>query len=88
MKLLDCPVIGKRPISEFDYMGEIRIPPVDADEKTWSEYVFNRKGAPCSLKEAWYHRPTGRWYVVVRNTVTDEIEAHVDISEVQYELPA
>ena len=69
MKVFDCPVIGRRPISEFDYVGEVRKPPMDADETTWAEYVFNRNGAPGLLREWWYHRPTGRWYVMERDTL-------------------
>lgn len=88
MKLLDCPVIGSRPISEFDYMGEVRVPPTEADESAWSDYVFNRNGAPGVLKEWWYHRPSGRWYVLLRDTLTDRITGHVELSEVQYELPS
>ncbi|KEA64169.1 Sarcosine oxidase delta subunit [Marinobacterium lacunae] len=87
MKLLDCPVIGKRPISEFDYLGEVRVPPSQADELVWADYVFNRKGAPGVLRERWYHRPTGRWFVFDRDTLTDEIVAVVDAADVRYEEP-
>ena len=73
MKVFDCPVIGRRPISEFDYVGEVRKPPMDADETTWAEYVFNRNGAPGLLREWWYHRPTGRWYVMERDTLKEEV---------------
>jgi len=62
MKLLDCPLIGRRPISEFDYVGEVRKPPVDCDTETWAGFVFNRQGAPSVLRERWYHRPTGYWF--------------------------
>lgn len=92
MKLFDCPVIGKRPISEFDYYGEIRRPPIDAagesDQARWTDYVFNRNGAPGVLRELWYHRPTGRWYVMERDTISDEVLGFIDIQEVRYELPA
>jgi len=88
MKVFDCPVIGPRPISEFDYAGEVRRPPLDADETTWAEYVFNRQGAPGVLREWWYHRPTGRWYVMERNTLKDEVIRFVDPEEVRYDIPA
>ncbi|TCK07208.1 sarcosine oxidase subunit delta [Marinobacterium mangrovicola] len=87
MKLLDCPDIGKRPISEFDYLGEIRIPPSDADEATWADYVFNRDNAPGVLRERWYHRPTGRWFILERNTLTDEVVGLVDPADVRYKEP-
>ncbi|KAA0874430.1 sarcosine oxidase subunit delta [Nitrincola tapanii] len=92
MKLFDCPVIGRRPISEFDYFGEVRRPPVQADGSVapdvWSDFVFNRAGAPGVLREWWYHRPTGRWYVMERDTLKDEVLRFIDIQEVRYELPA
>lgn len=88
MKLLDCPLIGRRPISEFDYVGEVRIPPVDSDAVTWAGYVFNRRGAPGLLRERWYHRPTGYWFIFDRDTQTDEVKAIVDAREVRYEVPA
>jgi len=88
MKVFDCPVIGRRPISEFEYAGEVRQPPLDADETTWAEYVFNRQGAPGKLREWWYHRPTGRWYVMERDTLKDEVIRFIDPEEVRYEIPA
>jgi len=88
MKVFDCPVIGRRPISEFDYVGEVRTPPMDADETTWAEYVFNRNGAPGLLREWWYHRPTGRWYVMERDTVKDEVLRFIDLEDVRYDIPA
>ena len=88
MKVFDCPVIGRRPISEFDYVGEVRKPPMDADETTWAEYVFNRNGAPGLLREWWYHRPTGRWYVMERDALKDEVLRFIDLEEVRYDIPA
>ncbi len=88
MKVFDCPVIGRRPINEFDYGGEVRRPPMDADETTWAAYVFNRKGAPGLLREWWYHRPTGRWYVMERDTLKDEVLRFIDLEEVRYDIPA
>lgn len=88
MKLLDCPLIGRRPISEFDYVGEVRKPPVDGDTATWAAFVFNRQGAPGVLRERWYHRPTGCWFILDRDTLTDEVKAIVDAREVRYDIPA
>lgn len=88
MKLLDCPGIGARPISEFDYMGEVRVPPENSTEASWGDYVFNRNGAPGILKEWWYHRPTGHWFVLLRDTQTDQITGHVALDEVRHVLPS
>lgn len=88
MKLFDCPMIGRRPISEFDYIGEVRVPPVDADAEVWAGYVFNRRGEPCVLRERWYHRPTGCWFIFDRDTLTDEVKGIVDAKEIRYEIPS
>ena len=88
MKLFDCPVIGRRPISEFDYGGEVRRPPLEAGEAEWVDYVFNRSGAPGVLREWWHHRPTGRWYVMERDTLTDEVLRFIDPREVRYDIPS
>lgn len=88
MKLIPCPDLGPRPRSEFDYLGEVRRPPAAADAASWAAHVFNRSGAPGVLREWWYHRPTGRWYVFERNTLNDEFLRIVPLQEIQYALPA
>ncbi len=75
MKLLECPINGFRPISEFSYGGEIRTMP-DPDtctDKEWSAYVHYRNNAPGLKKEWWYHTPSGTWFIAERNTLTDTV---------------
>ncbi|MEJ2141401.1 MAG: sarcosine oxidase subunit delta [Gammaproteobacteria bacterium] len=88
MKLIPCPDLGPRPRNEFDYGGEVRRPPLDADDKCWAEYVYNRSGQPGVLREWWYHRPTGNWYVFERDTQRDEFLISIPLKEVQYALPS
>jgi len=88
MKLIPCPDLGPRPRTEFDYVGEVRTPPLDAEAAAWGEYVFNRAGRPGVLREWWYHRPTGRWFVFKRDTVTDEFLRLIPLKEIQYDLPS
>lgn len=88
MKLIPCPDLGPRPRNEFDYVGEVRRPPLGAEPEAWADYVFNRSGAPGVLREWWYHRPTGRWFVFERDTQADEFLRHIPLKEVQYELPS
>ena len=76
MKLMRCPINGFRPVSEFHYAGEIRAMP-DPDacaDSAWTDYVFNRNGAPGIKKEWWLHLASGIWFVAERNTVTDEVQ--------------
>ena len=75
MKLMTCPINGARPVSEFIYGGEVRpMPnPQTADDAMWADYVFNRNGAAGVKQEWWCHMPSNTWFLVDRNTVTDEI---------------
>ena len=76
MKLLRCPINGPRPVSEFQYAGEIRtMPDPDAcSDSEWTNYVFNRNGAPGIKKEWWLHLASGIWFVVERDTLTDDVQ--------------
>ena len=75
MKLMSCPVNGLRPVTEFQYAGEIRpMPDPDAcSDAEWTDYVFNRNGAPGIKKEWWLHLASGIWFVAERDTATDEV---------------
>jgi len=75
MKLIPCPLNGLRPADEFVYGGEVRgMPdPAAADDKRWSEYVFHRSGIPSVKREWWYHLPSGYWFVLERDTATDQV---------------
>ena len=75
MKLLDCPLIGPRPIQEFQSGGEVRDMPEPklAGDDEWSDYVFNRRGEPAMKREWWYHVPSGTWFIAVRDNRTDQI---------------
>ncbi|MBW4518629.1 MAG: sarcosine oxidase subunit delta [Scytolyngbya sp. HA4215-MV1] len=75
MKLIPCPINGLRPVGEFVYGGEVRpMPDPNAvDDDTWASYVFNRTGAPGVKQEWWCHSPSNTWFIVERNTLTDEI---------------
>ena len=87
MKLIPCADLGSRPRNEFDYGGDIR-KPLEAELADWPVYVFNRIGCPGVLREWWYHRPTGRWFIFDRDTQRDEFLCCVPLKEIQYELPS
>ena len=75
MKLLCCPINGRRPVSEFAYAGEVRpMPdPATCTDAQWADYVFNRNGIPGIKKEWWYHVASGVWFIAERDTVQDEV---------------
>jgi sarcosine oxidase, subunit delta len=75
MKLMTCPINGRRAISEFAYAGELRdMPdPSAVSDAAWADYVFNRSGVPGVKKEWWCHTPSGVWFIAERDTTTDTI---------------
>lgn len=74
MKLLRCPLNGVRPVQEFQFGGEYRAEPeAGAAEEAWTDYVFNRTGAPRVALEWWYHIASGTWFLAERDTMKDEI---------------
>jgi sarcosine oxidase subunit delta len=73
MKLINCPVNGLRPVSEFAYWGELReVPdPATCSDDEWADYVFNRNGSPGIKQEWWCHTPSNTWFIAERDTETD-----------------
>jgi sarcosine oxidase subunit delta len=73
MKLLNCPVNGPRPLSEFVFGGEVRgMPdPTAATDAAWADYVFNRAGEPGVRAEWWYHSASGTWFIAERDVLND-----------------
>jgi sarcosine oxidase subunit delta len=86
VKQISCPHIGRRPLSEFVFGGEVRTPPKadKASDVEWGTHVFHRNGAPGIKREWWYHGPTGTWFVLQRDTQTDEFLGVLDYAEARY----
>ncbi len=77
MKLLTCPLNGPRPVAEFVCGGELRESPdpQTCSDAQWTDYLFNRNGAPGLKHEWWCHIASGYWFVVERDTFRDEVLA-------------
>lgn len=77
MKFVNCPLIGKRALSEFTYGGVVKSEPdlESVTDREWAQFVFYRHSDPQIQLEWWYHRPTGMWFVFERDTLTDRIES-------------
>jgi len=75
MKLLECPVNGVRPVSEFAYGGEVRAMPDPAtcSDVEWADHIFNRSGIPGVKIEWWYHVPSGTWFQAERDVSADRV---------------
>lgn len=75
MKILDCPLNGPRNIAEFTYGGEYRAPPDpnSASDREWAEYVFFHENRDGKVLEWWCHTASAFWFLIERDTRTDEI---------------
>jgi sarcosine oxidase subunit delta len=76
MKILNCPINGPRALQEFVYGGEFReMPdPATATDLEWTDYVYNRHGAPTVKREWWHHLASGTWFIAERDTATDDVK--------------
>ena len=86
MKVIRCPLNGPRPLLEFVSAGEVRAmpDPQTCSDAEWTTYLFARNSVPAVKREWWCHTPSGYWFVVERDTASDEILATYDAAE----LPA
>ena len=77
MKLLDCPLNGKRNISEFVCGGDVAISPDPrtSSDAEWADHVFMHDNRAGVVREWWLHVPTAYWFIAERDTRTDEIVA-------------
>ena len=79
VRLITCPICGKRNGYEFRY-GGVDKGPRPAEEvlspATWCDYVHMNKCVAGIQKEWWFHRDgCGAWFTTYRDTTTNlEIE--------------
>jgi sarcosine oxidase subunit delta len=89
MKLIPCPLNGLRPADEFIYAGEVRSAPdaAQCSDAEWARYVFNRTGVPGIKREWWCHTPSGYWFILERDTATDQIHRSYPPSQLTVQPP-
>ncbi len=80
MLLIPCPYCGPRAESEFAHGGEAHIirpqQPAMTDDAPWAAYLFMRHNEKGPIRERWRHaHGCGRWFHVLRDTVSDDILA-------------
>ena len=76
MLRIACPYCGTRDEPEFAYGGPAHVarPPLESDDRTWTDYLFNRVNTKGLYAERWCHAyGCGRWFNALRDTVTHEI---------------
>lgn len=73
-----CPWCGERDEPEFAFGGQSHItrPGLEADDATWSSYLFIRENPAGTHFERWLHAyGCGQWFNMARSTLTHEILA-------------
>ena len=78
MMQIRCIHCGLRDESEFSCAGAAHLvrPPLDQSDQAWGEYLFFRDNPKGVHLERWRHtQGCGRWFNLVRNTVTHEISS-------------
>lgn len=75
MKRMKCPLNGLRNIAEFIRGGEVTdaIDPRENNDREWAEHIFMQENKRGVVKEWWMHTPSSYWFIVERNTITNEI---------------
>lgn len=74
--LLPCPQCGPRDVYEFRWGGEVSERPAPGSSpEGWAAYLYARRNEAGAHREWWYHRMgCQRWFVAVRDTVTNEVK--------------
>lgn len=78
MLRIPCPYCGLRDEPEFTFGGPAHVtrPAFDVSDDIWADYLFNRDNPQGPHHERWLHTyGCGRWFNIVRGTVTHEIHA-------------
>ena len=88
MKTLNCPLNGRRNVSEFACLGEVKTcPTAQAETDAWAEYVFLERNPAGPAREWWIHIATNYVFVVDRDTRTDEVLATYPLGDPRLQTP-
>jgi sarcosine oxidase subunit delta len=72
MKRFECPGLGFRNVGEFVWGGEPAQPDAPWDDRRPPASLWLRPNVAGPVREWWFHVPTSTWYVIERDTRTDE----------------
>jgi heterotetrameric sarcosine oxidase delta subunit len=83
MLQIRCPWCGERDEVEFSYGGQAGIAyprdPAALTDEEWAAWLFFRDNPKGGFAERWVHtHGCRRWFDVVRDTVTNEIQIRGD----------
>ena len=70
--LLECPLNGRRPVSEFLYGGFYRPDrdPELAKDRDWTEHLFLAPEQGDVVLEWWCHRASSYWFIAQRDVAS------------------
>lgn len=89
MLRISCPYCGIRDEGEYVFGGPTHItrPALEVSDTEWTDYLFNRDNSGGPHFERWLHAfGCGRWFNVMRDTVTNEILAIYRMGEAKPQL--
>jgi sarcosine oxidase, subunit delta len=89
MLRIQCPHCGERDEPEFVFGGPAHMtrPPLEADDSTWTTYLFTRDNPAGMSYERWLHAyGCGKWFNMARNTLTHTIVAVYTMAEPRPEI--
>jgi heterotetrameric sarcosine oxidase delta subunit len=89
MLRISCPYCGIRDEPEFTFGGPSHVtrPAFDATDVGWANYLFNRDNPKGIHYERWLHAyGCGRWFNLVRDTVTHEVLGVYPMGEAKPDL--
>lgn len=73
MRWIEAPLLGRRPVTEFTINGILEPEPETIDDREPGQWVFDRSSLPMIRTEWWYHAGTQLWFLVERDTGSDEV---------------
>jgi heterotetrameric sarcosine oxidase delta subunit len=93
MLSIPCPWCGPRDEIEYRYGGPAGIAvPADPDalsDEEWGAFLFLRVNPKGSFHERWVHTAgCRRWFNLIRNTLTHEIQGVYRVGEPPPDVPA
>jgi heterotetrameric sarcosine oxidase delta subunit len=86
MLFIRCPYCDRRDETEFTYGGPAHVtrPDLNSTDTEWTHYLYHRLNAKGPYRERWHHSfGCGRWFNVLRDTHTHEIQEVYPMGEVR-----
>ena len=79
MQLFTCPFCGERDETEFHFgaeAGKTRPEPAaEVSAGRWAEYLYGKANPKGATREIWVHSTCGEFFLMERDTVTQEVIA-------------